>query len=131
MGSGFLLLARVMLAVLFLDSGYAALTNIAGTAGYFAGLGLPFPTLQAWGVGLFEVAGGIALMVGLFTRPAAALLAAFALVAGFLGHYGQGDNATLAFLHRQMLLKDIAIAGGLIVLAIQGAGRFSLDGRRG
>ncbi len=91
MGSGFLLLARVMLAVLFLDSGYAALTNIAGTAGYFAGLGLPFPMLVAWGVGLFEVAGGIALMVGLFTRPAAALL----------------------------------------VLAIQGAGRFSLDGRRG
>jgi putative oxidoreductase len=128
--SVFVLLARIMLAAMFLDSGYAALTNIDGAAGYFSGLGLPFPGLTAWSVGLFEVAAGGMLILGLLTRPVAALLAAFALVAGFLGHYGQGDTAMLAFLHRQMLLKDIAVAGGLIVLAIQGAGRFSLDAWR-
>jgi putative oxidoreductase len=129
MTSGFLLLARIMLAVLFLDSGYAALSNIDGTAGYLAGLGLPYPSLVSWGVGLFELAAAVLLMLGLLTRPAAALLAAFALAAGFLGHYGQGEDAMLAFLHRQMLLKDIAVAGGLIALAIQGAGRYSLDVR--
>ena len=125
----FLLLARVLLAAMFLASGFAALSDIASTARYFGGLGLPFPGLMGWGVGLFEVAAGVALILGLLTRPVAALLAAFALVAGFLGHYGQGDTAMLAFLHQQMLLKDIAVVGGLILLAIQGAGRLSLDGR--
>lgn len=127
----FLLLARVLLAAMFLASGFAALSDISGTAGYFGGLGLPFPGPAAWGVGLFEVAAGVLLILGLLTRPVAALLAAFALAAGFLGHYGQGDGALLAFLHQQMLLKDIAVAGGLIVLAIQGAGGFSLDARLG
>ena len=127
----FLLLARVLLAVMFLASGFAALSDIAGTGGYFGGLGLPYPTLVAWGVGLFEVAAGVLLILGLLTRPVAALLAAFALVAGFLGHYGQGDTAMLAFFHQQMLLKDIAVAGGLIALAIQGAGALSLDERFG
>ncbi|MBO6718194.1 MAG: DoxX family protein [Rhizobiaceae bacterium] len=129
MTPAFLLIARLMLAMMFLDSGWAALSNIEGTAGYFARLGLPLPMLAAWGVGLFELAGGALLIAGFLTRPAAALLAAFALVATFLGHYGQGDDAMLAFMHRQMLVKDIAVAGGLIVLAIQGAGRFSVDGR--
>lgn len=127
----FLLLARIMLALLFLDSGYAALSNIDRTAAYFSGLGLPLPAFAAWGVGLFELAGGVLLVLGALTRPVAALLAAFALVAGFLGHYGQGEDAMLVFLHRQMLLKDIAVAGGLIALAIQGAGRYSLDARLG
>jgi putative oxidoreductase len=127
MASGFLLLARVMLAAMFVHSGYSALSNIAGTAGYFAGLGLPFTTLLAWGVGLFELAAGTLLMGGFATRPVAALLAMFALGASFLGHYGQVENA---FLHQQMLMKDIAVAGGLIVLAIHGAGRFSVDAWR-
>lgn len=126
----FLLLARVLIAAMFLSSGYVALSNLAGTAGYFAGLGLPAPRLVAWGVGLFECVAGVLLVAGLFTRPAAALLAAFCVAASFLGHYGQGDTPALAFMHTQMLLKDIAVAGGLILLAIHGPGAISLDARR-
>ncbi len=131
MAALFVLFARLLLAAMFLLSGYAALADPTGTAGYFAGLGLPFANLLAWGVGLFELVGGALLVLGLLTRPAAALLAAFALVAGFLGHYGQGETAQLAFLHQQMLFKDIAVAGGLILLAMHGAGAWSLDARRG
>lgn len=131
MTSGLLLLARVLLAAMFLQSGYSALTNVAGTAGYLARLGLPLPTLAAWSVGLFELAAGGLLVVGLLTRPAAALLAAFAVAASFLGHYGQGADAAQALLHQQMLMKDVAVAGGLIVLAVRGAGAFALDARRG
>jgi putative oxidoreductase len=126
----FLLLARVLIAAMFLSSGYAALSNIAGTTGYFAVLGLPAPQLLAWGVGLFELVAGILLVAGLLTRPTAALLAPFSIAASMLGHYGQGDSAALAFMHAQMLLKDIAVAGGLIVLAIHGPGAIALDARR-
>ncbi len=125
-----LLLSRLLLAALFVPSGFQALSDIAGTTGYFAGLGLPLPTLAAWGTGLFELIAGLLVLVGFQTRIAALLLAAFCIVAGFIGHYGQGGgDAMLAFLHSQMLMKDIAISGGFLALAMAGAGAWSADGR--
>ena len=125
-----LLIARLLLAALFVPSGLQALSDIAATSSYFAGLGLPLPTLAAWGTGLFELIAGLLILVGFQTRIVALLLAAFCVVAGFIGHYGQGaDDATLAFLHQQMLMKDIAIAGGFLALAMAGAGAWSADGR--
>jgi putative oxidoreductase len=127
-----LLLARILLAGLFLASGYSALSNLAGTADYFASLGLGPPMLLAWCVGLFELAAGVLLVIGFQTRIVAAVLALFTLVATYLGHYGQGgDDPTAAFMHTQALLKDIAVAGGMILLALNGAGRLSVDGWRG
>lgn len=126
-----LLLSRLLLAALFVPSGFQTLSNIAGSAGYFTGLGLPLPAVAAWGTGLFELIAGLAVLLGLWTKIAALLLAAFCIAAGFIGHYGQGgSDPTLVFLHSQMLMKDIAIAGGFLALAMAGAGTFSLDGRR-
>jgi putative oxidoreductase len=123
------LIARILLAAMFLASSRSALSNIAGTAEYFAGLGLSPGTLFAWGVGLFELATGVLLVIGYQTRPVAAVLALFTLSASYLGHFGQGgDDPTAAFMHSQLLLKDIAVAGGLILLALHGAGRLSVDG---
>ncbi|MBZ9704039.1 MULTISPECIES: DoxX family protein [unclassified Mesorhizobium] len=125
-----LLASRLLLAALFVPSGFHALADIAGTSGYFAGLGLPLPGLAAWGTGLFELIAGLLILIGFQTRIVALLLAAFCIVAGFIGHYGQGaDDATLAFLHQQMLMKDIAISGGFLALAMAGAGAWSVDGR--
>ena len=73
MASGILLLlARILLAAMFLSSGYAALSDIAGTASYFAGLGLEPASLLAWAVGIFELVAGVLLVVGFQTRAAAA-----------------------------------------------------------
>lgn len=92
-----LLASRLLLAALFVPSGFQVLTNISGTINYFAGLGLPLPTLAAWGTGLFELIAGLLILVGFQTRIAALLLAAFTIVAGFIGHFGQGgEDATLA-----------------------------------
>lgn len=124
-----LLLSRLLLAALFVPSGFDALSDIAGTTDYFASLGLPLPTLAAWGTGLFELIAGLLILVGFQTRITALLLAAFCIVAGFIGHYGQGgDDAMLTFLHQQMLMKDIAISGGFVALAMAGAGVWSADG---
>jgi putative oxidoreductase len=133
MASGILLLlARVLLAAMFLSSGYAALSDIAGTASYFAGLGLGPAPLLAWAVGIFELVAGALLAVGFQTRPTAVLLAVFSVVASFLGHYGQGgDDAMAAFMHSQALFKDIAVAGGMIFVAIHGPGPLSLDAWQG
>lgn len=121
------LVARVLIAAMFLSSGYSALSDIPATAGYFASLGLEPPTLAAWGTGIFELATGILLVIGLLSRPVAIVLALFTVTATWLGHYGQGDDPFAVFMHSQALIKDVAVAGGLILLALQGAGRISVD----
>ncbi|RWP71140.1 DoxX family protein [Mesorhizobium sp.] len=118
-----LLLSRLLLAALFVPSGFHALTDIAGTSGYIASLGLPLPTSVAWATGLFELIAGLLILVGLKTPIVALLLAAFCIAAGFIG-----DDPTLAFMHSQMLMKDIALSGGFLALAMAGAGAYSIDG---
>ena len=130
--SAALLGARLLLSFLFLASGLSALGDIAGTTAYFSSLGLPAPTLVAWLTCLFELAAGVLVVIGFGTRAAALLLAAFSVAAGFIGHYGQGgEDATLALMHSQALMKDIAIGGGFLALAVAGAGAWSVDARRG
>ena len=127
-----LLAARLLLAFLFLSSGFSGLGDIAGTASYFSSLGLPAPSLVALATCLFELAAGILILIGFQTRAAALLLAAFCVAAAFIGHYGQGGgDPTLAFMHSQALMKDVAIAGGFLALAVAGAGAWSVDALRG
>ena len=129
--SAALLGARLLLSFLFLASGLSALGDIAGTTAYFSSLGFPAPTLIAWLTCLFELAAGVLVVIGLGTRAAALLLAAFSIAAGFIGHYGQGDgDATLVLMHSQALMKDIAISGGFLALAVAGAGAWSVDAWR-
>jgi putative oxidoreductase len=126
-----LLAARLLLAFLFLSSGFSALADLAGTAGYFQGLGFPAPATVAWAVALFELVAGVLIVIGLQTTAAALLLAAFCVATAFIGHYRQGgDDPTLALMHGQALMKDLAIAGGFLALAVAGAGAWSVDARR-
>ncbi|MCV9909021.1 DoxX family protein [Ochrobactrum sp. AN78] len=120
------LVARVFLSILFILAGFSKLTAISGTAGYFAGLGLPVPTVTAVLVGLVEFVGGLAILVGFQTRIAAAIVALFTIGATLVAHmnFAEGMNAMMA-------QKNLAIAGGLILLALQGAGSISIDAKRG
>lgn len=116
------LLARVLLAAIFLLSGVAKLADPAGTAAYVASAGLPAPQLAAWGAALLETLGGLALLSGYRARSAALALAGFSVVAALLFHNQLADqNQMIHF------LKNLAIAGGLVQLAITGAGRFALS----
>ncbi|MEO9337372.1 DoxX family protein [Mesorhizobium sp. SB112] len=124
--SAFILVGRVLLSILFILAGFSKLTAIAGTAGFFESLGLPVPTVTAVVVGLVELLGGLAVLVGFKTRIAAIVLALFTVGATVVAHldFSQAGNAL-------MLQKNFAIAGGFLVLAAVGAGALSIDGRRG
>ena len=117
---------RLLLAAIFLISGFGKLTAAAGTIGYIAQAGLPAPTL-AYAVALIvELGGGALLVLGYRTRLVAAALALFSLVTAFAFHASFGDqNQTIH------LLKNIAIAGGLLQVVAFGAGSFSVDGKGG
>lgn len=116
------LAGRVLLAAIFVLSGIAKLGDPAGTAAYVASAGLPAPTLAAWGAGLLETFGGIALIIGFRTRLFALALAGFSVVAAAFFHSALADqNQMIHF------MKNFAIAGGLLQLAAFGPGRFALS----
>ncbi len=82
----FALLARLLLAALFMPAGISKISGFAGTAGYIGSVGLPMPELGAAIAIAVEVLGGIALIIGFGTRWAALALAVFTLVASFFFH---------------------------------------------
>jgi putative oxidoreductase len=119
------LAARILLSVLFILAGYAKLTGLEGTAGWFGSIGLPMPTVTAVAAGLIELLGGLAILVGFQTRLVAIVLAIFTLAATAIAHldFSQAGNAL-------MLQKNLAITGGFLLLAVLGAGTWSIDAKR-
>ncbi|MDO8887543.1 MAG: DoxX family protein [Hydrogenophaga sp.] len=126
----FALLARLLLAALFLPAGISKISGFAGTAGYIGSVGLPMPELGAAIAIAVEVLGGIALIVGFGTRWAALALAVFTLVASFFFHAYWALPAEQQMMQQLMFMKNIGVVGGLLALAAFGAGAFSLDARR-
>ncbi|MBA4214041.1 MAG: DoxX family protein [Polaromonas sp.] len=126
----FALLARLLLAALFLPAGISKISGFAGTAGYIGSVGLPMPELGAAIAIAVEVLGGIALIIGFGTRWAALALAVFTLVTSFFFHAYWALPAEQQMLQQLMFMKNIGVVGGLLALAAFGAGAFSLDARR-
>jgi putative oxidoreductase len=115
------LLGRAGLALIFLLSGAAKLHGYAATQQYMETTGVPGALLPL--VIFAELGGGLAILTGTLTRWAALGLAAFSLLAAFLFHGNVADQNQ--FIH---FMKNIAMAGGFLVLAAHGAGAFSVDG---
>jgi putative oxidoreductase len=103
----------------------------AGFIGYLEARGVPFATFVAPLVVAIELLGGILLVVGLRIRALGLILATYTVATAILGH--DFWNVTDANLQREMVVhfwKNIAIAGGFLLLVVTGAGRISIDGAR-
>ena len=124
------LAGRVLLAALFLPAGISKLTGFEGTVGYIASVGLPLPAVGAVLALLVEIVGSVALIAGFGTRIAALVLALFTLVASFFFHAFWAVPADQAFMVQLLFFKNVAVVGGLLALAANGAGGWSLDARR-
>ena len=119
-----LLAARVLLGLLFVMAGLGKLASVEGFAGYMASGGVP--AFLAWPAILFEILAGVALLAGFQTRIVALALAAFCVLTGLLYHFDPADQMQMT-----SFLKNVALAGGYLALAIAGPGRFALDARFG
>ncbi|MDJ0457919.1 DoxX family protein [Arthrobacter sp. NQ7] len=115
---------RIVLGFLFAAHGWQKFNEwtIAGTQASFAKMGVPAADVMAPAVAVLELAGGIALIVGILTRVVAALLALDMLGALFLVHAAAGVFAANGGYELVLLLAASAFA-----LALTGAGRLSLD----
>jgi putative oxidoreductase len=125
-----LVVARVLLAAMFIGAGISKFGNLQGTAGYIASGGLPLASLLAPAVAAFELLAGIALVIGWQARWAALALALFTLVASVLFHAFWAVPAEQQFVQQLMFMKNLAAAGGLLVVFVFGAGPLALDARR-
>lgn len=124
------LAARILLAALFLPAGLSKIAGFAGTVGYIASVGLPLPTLGAVIAIAVEVLGGAALIVGYQTRIVAAGMALFTIVAGVFFHNFWAAAPEAVMVQQIMFMKNLAIAGGLLMITAFGPGALSLDERR-
>ncbi len=125
-----MLVGRILLSLVFLIAGYRKLMGVAASAGYFAKLGFPMPEVLVWVAIAVELGGAILLIVGWKTRWAALLLALFTLIATFAAHrFWEVDPAQYAN-QLNHFLKNLAIVGGMVILAATGPGALSVDGRR-
>lgn len=124
------LAGRLLLALLFIPAGVSKIGGFEGTVGYIASVGLPLASVGAALAIVVEIAGGLALLAGLATRTAALTLAAFTLVASVFFHAFWSMPADQVFVNQLMFFKNLAIIGGLLLLAAQGPGAWSLDSRR-
>jgi len=115
---------RFLLSLLFLLSGFGKITAYGATAAYMSASGVPSALLPV--VIATELLGGLAIVLGWKTRVVAFLLAGFSLLTAITFHRNFADQTQMI-----MFLKNLSIAGGFLMLVVNGAGPLSLDRRSG
>lgn len=116
------LVGRILIALIFIIAGAGKLMDPAGTAGYMQSAGVP--TLFLWPTIALELLGGIAIVLGFQTRIVSYLLAFFCIAAAVLFHMDFSNQ-----MQQILFLKNLAIAGGFLLLASSGATALAVDKR--
>ena len=117
------LFARILISTLFLINGIFKITNYDGTVDWMEGYGVPgiliIPAI------IIEILGPILIIVGYQTKITAAFLSLFCLLTAIIFHNEYSNQMQLT-----SFLKNIALAGGFLLLVINGSKKFSLDNKR-
>lgn len=121
------LLGRILLAVMFVVSGYGKLTGFDGTVGYIASKNLPMPQVLAGLAILIELGGGLAIVIGWKTRWVALAFIAFLIVITPIFHNFWAAPAEQMMGQQVNFMKNLTILGGMLVLFGFGPGRYSVD----
>jgi putative oxidoreductase len=120
-----LLVARLLIAALFLIAGYNAFKSLGQMTGYFGRLGIPLPGIMTPFVAGFEIIVGALVAIGLFTRPASLALAILVVFAALIAHTNFSDGNQV-----NHFLKCLGIIGGCLALMVVGPGAYSVDAKK-
>jgi putative oxidoreductase len=115
-------IGRILISLMFVTSGFNKIAGYSGTQGYMEAMGVPGALLPL--VIAVEILGGLAVILGWKTRIAAFLLAGFSLLSALLFHANFGDQMQMI-----MFMKNLAIAGGFLMIVALGSGAYALDNR--
>jgi putative oxidoreductase len=124
---GVILVARLLLAALFLVFGWRKLVDYSGTVSRMVEDGAPLPALSAVIAIFMELPVTFAVAVGAFTRPSAVLLALYTLGAALIAHRYWTVTSANKVDNMESFYKNLSIMGGFLLLYVTGAGRYSID----
>ena len=124
-----LFVARVLLVILFVLSGYSKLAGFHAAVAEMIAVGLPIPTVAAVVAVILEFFVGIGVLFGFFTRPLALLLAVYTLATAFIGHHYWTMTGSAHIANMINFYKNISIVGGFLLLSLTGPGKYSIDRR--
>jgi putative oxidoreductase len=113
---------RILLVLIFLNSGIGKIGNFEGTAQYMAQYGMPFTSFFLFGAIIFELVGSITVILGYLTRLGALILIIFLIPTTVIFHTNFSDPIQMI-----MFMKNVSMLGGCFILLGMGPGRFSLD----
>jgi putative oxidoreductase len=116
------LIGRILLILIFLNSGIGKIGNFEGTAQYMAKFGMPYTSFFLFGAIVLELLGSITILLGYFTRFGALLLIIFLIPTTLIFHTDFSDQ-----IQGIMFMKNVSMLGGCFLILSFGAGRFSLD----
>jgi putative oxidoreductase len=116
------LIGRILLILIFLQSGIGKIENFQGTAKYMASFGMPLTNFFLVGAIFLELVGSITIILGYHTRFGALLLLIFLIPTTLIFHSNFGDRMQMI-----QFMKNVSMFGGCLILLSAGAGRFSLD----
>ena len=117
-----MLFRSILLSAIFLWSGYGTASGVSELAKYLGTLGIPLPAVAAPLVLIWESAGGVGLLLGLYTRWSALALAGFCLVTAVMVHFHPEKMSDMI-----EFMKNLAMTGGFLFVAAHGGGDWSLD----
>jgi len=118
----FILIGRILLVLIFLNSGIGKVGNFEGTAQYMAKFGMPFTNYFLIGAIFLELVGSITVVLGFFARFGAMLLLIFLIPTTLIFHTNFADRMQMI-----QFMKNMSMFGGCLLLLGAGSGRLSLD----
>ena len=124
------LAGRILLSAIFIFAGIEKIAAFSGTVGYAASVHMPMPSVAIAVALLVELLGGLAILVGFQTRIAAWIVFLYLIPASFFFHNFWAMEGAARMNNQIHFLKNVAIMGGLLILAASGAGGMSVDASR-
>ena len=126
--NGFLpLTGRIFLSAIFLMSGLGKIADWSGTAGYMSSKGMPFASLLLVGAIVFEICGGLSILLGFKTKIGSVALIIFLIPATLVFHNFWALEGMDQQMQMIMFMKNLAILGGLLTIIAHGSGTLALD----
>ena len=124
------LVGRILIALIFVVSGFGKISGFEGIVGYIASKGLPLPEFAAMAAVVIELGGGLMVMFGWKARWAAAAMFVFTAVAALIFHNFWAVPAVQSQNQMIHFMKNVSMLGGLLYVIVYGSGPFSVDSTR-
>ena len=122
-----LLIGRILISQIFVIAALSKIVDFQYTLNLVSGLGVPLPEIALIFAIILELAGGLFLLFGWYTRFAAVILFIFVILASYFMHSYWDYQGTTKVINLQHFMKNLCISGGLFYVFVTGAGRYSLN----